>query len=81
MPIAHQRGGEAQGELALKRLFQAQKQNYEVNHEEQYDGNFQPQHHSRVLVVLQDLVEVIQRLELAVNGAVPVGQDRTVTVV
>src|ERR1700679_1843314 len=55
-------------------MFHAHEQHHQVNHEEQHDGDFQDNHHAVVLIVLEQLVEVVQRLELAVHGAMPVAE-------
>ena len=49
-------------------------QDYHLDHEQQHDGNFQHKHPPRVLVCAQQLIHLIERFELFVDGAVPVGE-------
>jgi hypothetical protein len=46
--------------------FQSHHQNHQVNDEQQHDGRFQNEHPTVGLVVLERLVKVVERLELAV---------------
>src|ERR1035437_3562780 len=54
--------------------FQTQNQNHQVNHEQQHNGRFENHHPAVGLVVLEQLIEVVERLQLAVNGPVPVAK-------
>src|SRR5581483_8476444 len=55
-------------------MFQSQNQDHKVNDEQQHDGHFQGQHPPVVLVVLEQLIEIVKGLELAIDGAMPVAQ-------
>src|ERR1017187_6192042 len=56
---------------------QPKEQNHQVNHEQQNDGHFQNQHPAVGLDVVEQLVEVVQRLQFAPDGFVPVGQMKS----
>src|ERR1700722_9042550 len=55
-------------------MLQAREEDDEVYDEEQDDGAFQDEHPARVLVLLEELVEVVQSFEFAVDGAVPIAE-------
>ena len=57
--------------------FQPHHQHHQVYDEQQHDGRFQHEHPTVGLVVFQQLVEVVERLELAVNRAMPVAEVET----
>lgn len=46
----------------------------EIDDEEKNDGGFEPEHEPVVAVLLEELVEAVERPEFLVDGAVPVAQ-------
>src|SRR5678815_3587990 len=50
------------------------EENDEIDDEEQDDGGFQDEHPTIVLIVLQDLVEITERLQLLFHGLMPIAQ-------
>ena len=61
------------GSVAALR-FLVPKEHDQVDDEQQDDGDFQDQHEAVVAVALEELVEVVEGLELVVDGVVPVGE-------
>jgi hypothetical protein len=57
--------------------FQVDDQHNEINDEQQNYCHFEPEHHPIALIGFEQLVKVVERLELAVNGAVPFGEMKT----
>ena len=75
LPVSPKRLDQSLGQASGHPLFQSHDQDHQVDDEQQHDGQFQHQHPAVGLVVMQELVEVIQRAELVVDrvGASPPG--------
>src|SRR5207247_10094385 len=54
--------------------FEAEKEHDQVDHEQQHTHAFQQEHPAIVLVSFQQLIQIVQRLELLLDGLVPVGK-------
>src|SRR2546421_4165324 len=52
----------------------AEEEHDQVDHKKQDDGAFQQEHPAIVLIVFKELIQVVQRFELLIDGAMPVGQ-------
>ena len=53
---------------------QPHDQNHQIDNEEQHDGGLENDHPAIVLVVLEELIEIVERLELAVDRSMPVAE-------
>ena len=53
---------------------QPHEEDHQINDEQQHDGGFEYHHPAVVLVMLQELVEIIERLEFAIDGPMPFGK-------
>src|SRR5438094_7403364 len=54
--------------------FESDEEQNQINHEQQHNGRFEDQHQAIGLIVLEQLVQIVERLEFFINCAVPIAK-------
>src|SRR5258708_12572345 len=57
--------------------FDSEDKYYQIDDEEQHNGHFENEHPTIRLVMIEQLVQVVEGLQLAVNGSMPIRQMET----